>query len=290
MYRTFIAAFVIALVAGLTPESGKLLVKPEWLAAHLKDANLVILAMDQDDFESGHIPGARPFSYMDTHLMQSNGLSLEMPPAEQIAKTFAALGVSNNSRVVLYSDDHQLAPVARVWTTLELIGLGRQVSILDGGLAAWNAAHFPLAKGSAAQATGVLTPHPQADVVVDYDYVNAHLHQPGFTIIDARLEPFYTGARHAGGQRAGHIPGAVNIPFTSITHADGTVKSEADLADIFRSAGVKPGQSLIVYCHIGQQANAVRFAATMLGFKARLYDGSWEDWSRHAGAPAVSGK
>jgi thiosulfate/3-mercaptopyruvate sulfurtransferase len=107
------------------------------------------------------------------------------------------------------------------------------------------------------------------------------------TIVDARAPEYYSGAKHTSGQRAGHIPGAVNIPFISITHSDGTVKPKAELAALFERAGVKPGQQLIVYCHIGQQANAVRFAARLLGYDAKLYDGSWEDWSRHADAPVA---
>jgi thiosulfate/3-mercaptopyruvate sulfurtransferase len=288
LFASLLAAAVLACGGGAGHGSPTtLLVTPTWLASHLHDANLVVLAMDQDNFAQGHIPGARPFGYMDTHLMQANGLTLEMPPATEAAQTFAALGVSRSSHIVLYSDDRQLAPVARVFTTLDQLGLGDNVSILDGGFGAWRAAGLPLSSAAAPSNVGSLEACPQNDVVASYEQVRAARGTPGVTIVDARAPEYYSGAKHTSGQRAGHIPGAVNIPFISITHSDGTVKPKAELAALFERAGVKPGQQLIVYCHIGQQANAVRFAARLLGYDAKLYDGSWEDWSRHADAPVA---
>jgi len=87
-------------------------------------------------------------------------------------------------------------------------------------------------------------------------------------------------------QRRGHIPGAGNIPYTSLLDAQGKWKSPEVLAGMLRDAGVKPGDHVITYCHIGQQATAVYFVAQYLGIDVRMYDGSWEEYSKHTELPA----
>jgi thiosulfate/3-mercaptopyruvate sulfurtransferase len=107
--------------------------------------------------------------------------------------------------------------------------------------------------------------------------------KPGFALIDARATGFYGGTQESGPQdarRKGHIKGAVNVPYTEITDSTGTLKSPADLQALFTKAGVKPGDTIVTYCHIGQQATAVLFGARTLGYKVLLYDGSFEDWAR----------
>lgn len=284
-----------ALAAQSTPCGGhgtqdSMVVSTGWLQQHLHDSDLVILAMDQAGFRAAHIPGAQPFTYMDTHQMQANGLTLEMMPPQATAAVFARLGVSNRSRVVLYRSAGQFAQLARVYTTLDAIGMGANTAILDGGWEAWTAEHRPTTSEFHAAPRGDLAPCPQAGVVVRFDDVFAALRRPGITIVDARAPQFYTGADHAPGQRSGHIPGARNVPFTEITTADGKLKTNAQLAALFAAAGVPPGDRIIAYCHIGQQANAVYFAARLLGRDVSLYDGSWEDWSRHQQAPAEPGR
>jgi thiosulfate/3-mercaptopyruvate sulfurtransferase len=119
--------------------------------------------------------------------------------------------------------------------------------------------------------------------------VKGKLGAPGFVVIDARTSDFYSGARTGGStdrpHRAGHIAGAANVPYTDTLAADQTLKPTADLSAMFAAAGAKPGDTVIGYCHIGQQATAMLFAARTLGFKVLLYDGSFEDWSRKADLP-----
>ncbi|HEY4274627.1 MAG TPA: rhodanese-like domain-containing protein, partial [Rhizomicrobium sp.] len=104
---------------------------------------------------------------------------------------------------------------------------------------------------------------------------------PGYTIVDARAPEFYNGEK-PGSENAvlGHVPGAHNIPFTSVTGPDGKLKSPEELKALFAQAGVKPGDHILAYCHIGIQATAVIFAARTLGMEAELYDGSFQDWSK----------
>ena len=265
-----------------------LLVSSSWLAGHLKDPGLAILAIgDKGEYDKGHIPGAVFVDYMSTHVMKSaDGLTLELSPIAESAALFARLGVRNDSRIVLYSLRNVDPATARVYLTLDAMGLGARVSILNGGTAVWLADGHPLTAEVPNVVHGKIEPCAQNDVVADLDYVRSNLHHAGVDIIDARLADFYTGARVPDGKRAGHIPGAANIPFSSLVDAQGKLLPAGDLQAKFASAGVKAGDRVVSYCHIGQQASLVYFVARYLGYDARLFDGSWEDWSRHADLPA----
>jgi thiosulfate/3-mercaptopyruvate sulfurtransferase len=120
--------------------------------------------------------------------------------------------------------------------------------------------------------------------IVDADAVRTHAKAAGYKVIDARAPAFYDGSQTGGSKdrphETGHVPGAVNVPYSSITDETLKLKSPDALAALFEKVGIKRGDKLIVYCHIGQQATAVIFAARSLGFDASLYDGSFEDWSR----------
>src|SRR5215467_11664421 len=128
-------------------------VSTQWLNDHLKDKNLVILAIgnDEKEFQEAHIPGSVFFDYHDSHDMNSpSGLKVEMLPMPQLAKNFAKYGVSNDSHVVLYWLKDWWSPTGRVYLTLDAMGLGSQTSILDGGFLEWKAASRPVATGAAA--------------------------------------------------------------------------------------------------------------------------------------------
>jgi thiosulfate/3-mercaptopyruvate sulfurtransferase len=131
---------------------------------------------------------------------------------------------------------------------------------------------------------GKLAPLSKQQRVVDAAFVQQHLEAPGYRIVDARAPVFYDGIQAGMGQTPanlkGHLPGATNIPFSSVTAPDLTLKPASELAAIFRAAGVAQGDRVIAYCHVGQQATAVIFAARALGIDAVLYDGSFQDWAR----------
>ena len=114
--------------------------------------------------------------------------------------------------------------------------------------------------------------------------MKSHLGAAGYTFVDSRVPAFYDGSRTGGRpgaeHKTGHIVGAVNVPFDSFTTPDVTLKPASEIEAAFSRAGVKPGDTVITYCHIGQQATATLFAARSLGYKVMLYDGSFEDWSK----------
>jgi thiosulfate/3-mercaptopyruvate sulfurtransferase len=263
-----------------------LVISPSWLRSHLSDPGLVLLHVgNKDTYDTGHIPGARYVDYRSTLTATegTNGLTLEMLPADTLRQRLIALGISDNSRVIVYQSDDLWTPSTRVMLTLDYAGLSR-VSWLDGGQKAWVAAGGALSKDAPSVSPGTLAPLKLRPVVVDADFVKAHLNTPSYAIVDSRLPVFYDGTRTGGRpdaqHKTGHIVGAVNVPFDSLANADATLKPASEIAAVFSKAGVKPGDAVITYCHIGQQATATLFAARTLGYKVMLYDGSFEDWSK----------
>jgi len=298
-FAAIVAAILTAPVAGAAQCGGHgdrstMLVSTEWLADHMKDANVVVLEVgNQSDYNKGHIPGSLFAEYMDSHLMEGpTGLTLELPPMEQLAKVFGKLGITNESRIILYQPSDWFSPTARVYLTLDAMGLGRQTSVLDGGFLLWSKEGRPVTKEEPpAPQPGTITPCPMNDVITEIEDVKANVRHAGVAIIDARDAEYYTGKTSPGdGQRRGHIPGAGSLPFTTLNGGDWKLKSADELAAMFRNAGMKPGDRVIVYCHIGQQASAAYFAARTLGYDVRLYDGSWEDWSKHKDLKAETSK
>jgi thiosulfate/3-mercaptopyruvate sulfurtransferase len=262
----------------------RLLVTPSWLAAHLKDANLVLLHVgDAADYEQRHIPGARHVSTRDLSAPGAPGtLTLEMPTADVLRSQLSALGISDGSRIVVYYGKDWISPATRVIFTLEYAGLDA-VSLLDGGMDAWIRAGHEVTSITPAIRAGELSPLKIRPLVVDADFVKAHSDMRGFALVDARDAAFYTGAQEGGPRdhRArGHITGARSVPFGSIANDPLELKSSVELAALFRNAGVAPGDTIIGYCHIGQQATAMLFAAQTIGHPVLLYDGSFEDWAR----------
>jgi thiosulfate/3-mercaptopyruvate sulfurtransferase len=203
---------------------------------------------------------------------------------------FESLGVSNDSRIVLYWGKDWVSPTTRVFLTLDYLGLGDRTSILDGGFAAWTASGGPVTTEVASVARGTLTVTPRPDIIVDAKSVRAAIGDSRAAIIDARARRFYTGQAAGMHAREGHIPGAGSLPFSSLLDDRGTFKSRATLETMLDGASAMPGKRVIAYCHIGQQATVVYFAARLLGRDARLYDGSWDQWSRMSELPIETGR
>lgn len=263
-------------------------VSAQWLAGHLKDKNLVVLAVgDEKDYKEAHIPGSLFLDYRQTHEVKSaSGLQVEMLPMAAVAKVFAALGVSNDTRVVLYWVTDWFSPTGRIYLTLDAMGLGPNVSILDGAMPAWKTEGRPVtADLPSALTPGKLEPCAQTDIVADLDYVKNHLHSPGVRIVDARAPEVYSGANVRSGIMGGHIEGAANIYYNNLLNDQGKLKPAADLQKIFTDAGVKPGDRVVTYCFIGQQASALYTVARYLGYDTRLYDGSMDEWTKHPELP-----
>src|SRR5229473_3277996 len=271
-----------------------MLVTVDWLADHLNDPSLVLLQIgDKKDYDKGHIPGAQFLEYETISTPHNHGvtLMLELPTVEQLVSVFEKLGVTNRSHIILYFGTNWVTPTTRVYWTLDYLGLGDRTSILNGGLVAWQATHHAVSTEAKQPAKGSITPAPRKEIVADADWVSSHLNKPGVTIIDARTHEFYNGSQSDGNPRSGHIPGAANLPYLDVVDQDNNkFKSPDAIKELFRAAGLKPGNLMVSYCHIGQRATVLYFTARMLGYDAKMYDGSWEDWSHRKDLPIVTGE
>jgi CubicO group peptidase (beta-lactamase class C family) len=260
-----------------------MLVSTDWLAQHLNDESLVILHVGaQKDYDAGHIPGARLMTLADISVTSTSGLRLELPPAADLEKAFGRLGVGDGTRVVVYAGTDSVQSATRVWFTLDSLGAGERTALLDGGLAAWRNSGRALSTEAAKAEARTFTAHP-APRVVTAEWLRAHLEDRDVQLLDARLPEFYNGTNAGGMPRAGHIPGARSVPYNSAFGADGKLKPADDLRTLVREAPLT-----VSYCHIGQQATVLYFVARYLGQNARLYDGSFQDWSRSAALPVES--
>lgn len=258
------------------------LVSAEWLKAHLKDPDLVVLHVGPaEDYMKAHVPGARFVSLRDLHAGNGHSeseLALEMLPADSLRRVLEGIGIGDDSRVVVYFAQEWVSPSTRVLFTLDWAGLGDRASLLDGGIEAW--------KGVGGATTDVVPEAKRAHLsalrtrptVVDAAWVNAHRRAKGVRVVDARARAFYDGV-DGHERRRGHVAGAGSVPFTEIVDDRNFVLSRDRLAKLFRDAGVAPGDTVVAYCHIGQQATLTLLGARVLGHPVRLYDGSFQDWS-----------
>jgi thiosulfate/3-mercaptopyruvate sulfurtransferase len=176
--------------------------------------------------------------------------------------------------------------------TLDYAGLGAQTVVLDGGFAAWKSANNEISTDTLTRAKpGKLAAlKVRSPLIVTADYMNANGHKPGVSLVDARTANFYDGVpptSNNGGseRRLGHIPGAKSVPFNSLNDETGRLIQAADLRQICTMAGVQPGDTVVAYCHVGQQATAVLFAARTLGHPVKLFDGSWDEWNKRTEFP-----
>ncbi len=280
--RLFFILFTFILLNNLMfagESKAPVLVTTSWLAEHINDADLVILQVSQSirDYHRGHIPGAR-FLWISSIASPTSELSFELPSVEHLDTLLEGLGISNSSRIILCCVNGNVSPTARVYATLEYLGMSDRTSILDGGFDVWKNEKRPVSTTSLPHARGSFTPKLKPETIVDYSFVKERLHKPGVSIVDARAPQFYNG-NGGGFPRPGRIPGARNVYFTTLFDTSNKYLPLDSLRVKFQSAGVMPGDEIVTYCHVGQTASADYIAAKLLGYNVHLYDGSFEDWS-----------
>jgi thiosulfate/3-mercaptopyruvate sulfurtransferase len=281
--------FLLALIASAAPAvRSDMLVSTAWLEQHLNDSNVVILQVSRDHtaYDAGHIPGARFLALSDI-VVTRDGLLNELPPAAALKSVFERLGVSDDSRVILYGDASVL-PATRAYFTLDYLG-HQATALLDGGLHKWTTESRALAKETPEVKQGRLTPRPRPEVVVDMNAVKdlsyAALNAPSASpvLVDARTAGEFAGTTAASSEipRPGHIPGAANVYWmqTQASNDDMSLLPEADLRKLYESLGIKPDRPVVTYCNTGMQASQSYFTLKYLGYDAHMYDGSFSQWS-----------
>jgi thiosulfate/3-mercaptopyruvate sulfurtransferase len=261
-------------------------VRGDWLQKRLRNADVVVLhvASSRGEYDAGHVPGARyvPFASLS---VSSGALTTQMPPASQLDSLLESVGVSDRSQVVVYG---QALSAARAFVTMEYVGLKGRVSVLDGGIDAWRESGRPVSNEAVQVPRGQFTPRVDSAVVVDHVWVQANSGNAGVALLDARAPEFYLGYNPGQMPRAGHIPNARNVPFSSLTTELTQLRGEGKVRSLFRDAAVAARDTVVTYCHIGLQASLLYLSARRLGHTARLYDGSFEDWSKRTELPLTN--
>lgn len=288
-----------ALGSPVVAQSGTLaspVVDVDWLAANQGDPALVVLHVGgRDGYVEGHIPGARyldlgAISFSRGEREDPDHVMLEVPDLAVVGEALEALGISDDSRVVVTFDDpRRVTSATRVLWTLEFMGLGQRSALLNGGNGAWVRAGLDLTREAPEVAAGELTLGPDTDRRVDKGWVRANLTSPGIALVDGRRRDPYTGDREEFPGRGGHIPGAGHLPIEDLFDDAGMLRPRGELVDLLRRAGVEEGETVVAYCHIGLRATSVVLAARVAGHPALLYDGSMNEWARDPDLPLERG-
>jgi thiosulfate/3-mercaptopyruvate sulfurtransferase len=272
-------------------DSFERLVDVAWLRSHLGEPGLVVAdcrfrlgrpGEGERDWLAGHVPGAA-FLDVDRDLASEPGERGRHPLPEPEAFEAAArrAGIGAGSRVVA-SDESGEGGAVRLWWLLRHHGHDA-VAVLDGGLKAWRDEGGELRAGEEEIAPGDFTVRPREGDTVSLDEVRGG----GQLLLDARAPERYRGETEPVDPVAGHIPGAANVPFAEIA-PEGRFRPSAELRERLEAAGAAPGRDVVAYCGSGVTACTLVLAAELAGLgPARLYPGSWSEWSR-AGLPAES--
>ncbi len=283
-----------------------LLASTEWLAAHLNDPDLRIVDMRgyvrtvtvgegrqeatylgaPDDYAQGHIPNALYLDWTRDIIDPDDPVPAQIAPPERFAAALGGRGIGDEHLVVAY-DEHPASQFAtRLWWALRYYGHER-VMVLDGGLAKWRREGRPLTTTVPSFPPATFTPRPQPAWRATGEAVLAALNDPVVRLVDARNEAQYSGALRRGRGRAGHIPGAVNVPNESlIDPATGTFRPDDTLRATFQRAGVAPEKRVIAYCNGGVAATTVLFGLALTGHpNLTNYDGSWNEWGERSEWP-----
>ena len=257
-----------------------MLVDTKWVAEHINDRDVVVLHVGtKAQYDSGHVAGSRHVSLEELALPQvQGGLTLQMAGAEQLTAWAVRNGIGDKTRVIVVPHDFNLQSATRVFFTLAYLGAGDRASLMDGGYQAWKGEQRAVSTTAPAAAPAVtFTPRVRSDLIAQVSQVEAATQDKSRYIVDARLTRFYNGDG-GGYPRPGHIPTAVNIPISSVS-VNGFLRPRAELDALFAAQQVDRSKPVITYCHIGQQATLLWFVATLLERDARMYDGSFQEWS-----------
>ena len=274
--------------------SSEFLVNTDWLEKNINNPKLHIIEVSVDTgvYERGHIPGAVNIRW---HTDLVDPIKRDIASKENLQKTLQALGINSDSTIVIYGDSNNWFAAWGAWV-FDVYGI-KNVKLLDGGRKKWEAEKRPLTPIATAVKTGNIQ---LSDANNDLrarlsDVVAVANNRSNTVMVDIRSPDEYTGKIFAPAGfaetaiRAGHIPGAVNVPWASAVAEDGTFKSSEELRKVYGAVGVDGKKPIITYCRIGERSSHTWFALRkILGYEVRNYDGSWTEYGNSVGNPVAN--
>jgi len=280
------------------------LVETNWLESNLSQPDLVIIdcrinftldenndvqfSSGEDDWASGHIPGAVHVNIRDELSMRDSNLPFMLPPADHFAEVMSRLGVEDGKNVVLYDAFYNIW-AARLWWMLRTFGF-TNAAVLNGGLNKWKLENRPLATDSKKPTGGTFVPRPVDGLFVDKHAVLSAINDSHTCIVDALNADHYTGENPAWVDRPGHIESARNLPFNGIVNEETHAYMPPDeLGEALGQLGLGAEDGVITYCHAGNAASSVAFAFALMGHdRVSIYDASLREWSADPELPMQS--
>lgn len=271
------------------------LVSTEWAGNNLDTAGVVFVEVDENTSaydDEGHIPGAVKLDWKDD---LQDSVKRDFVDQQQFSKLLSDKGISNDDTVVLYGGNNNWFAAYAYWY-FKLYGHA-DVKLLDGGRKRWQLDGRPLVKDAPARpSTSYVAAAPDNNIRAFRDEVIAAIGEKN--LVDVRSPDEFSGKILAPAhlpqeqsQRPGHIPGAINVPWSKAANEDGTFKSDEELAQLYAAAGLDGEKQTIAYCRIGERSSHTWFVLQeLLGHKnVKNYDGSWTEYGSLVGAPIELG-
>jgi len=266
------------------------LVDADWVEAHLDDPTIVLVEVDEDTsaYDKNHIAGAVKIDWQKDLQDQVRRDFVDKAAFE---KLLSGKGIRTDDRIVLYGGNNNWFASYAYWY-FKLYGHDK-VLLLDGGRKKWELESRALTDEVRSRpATSYTAKEPNNDIRAFRDEVLAAIGQQN--LIDVRSPDEFSGKLLAPAhlpqeqsQRAGHIPTAKNIPWSKAANDDGTFRSDAELTELYSTAGVNLGTDTIAYCRIGERSAHTWFVLHELLNETNVknYDGSWTEWGSLVGVP-----
>lgn len=266
------------------------LVNPSWLAGRLGEPEVVVLdatlppvgVVPRVDtrarYVEQHIPGAIFFD-IDELSDHSTPLPHMLPKSAEFGQKMSEMGVSDDATIVVYEQEGVLS-APRAWWMLRTLG-ARKVNVLDGGLRAWMEAGLPVESGEVRRVAAKFEARLDRDAVADFAEIQERIAGRG-QILDARSVGRFAGTspEPRTGITSGHMPGAINLPFTELAE-NGRLKSAVELRKVFQNRGVDIEKPVTTTCGSGVTAAVLALGLEIAGAKkVSLYDGSWAEYAQ----------